>query len=131
MGKSAHRSSRRSRGDASFDPDSPASAVETGLRHARVERLMFEEIAALVRDEIADPRVSGVRITAVSLSVDYRHARVHFALAHAPGTPSRRDAEAGLARASSFLRARVIEAIPMKQTPDLRFVFDALVEGET
>jgi ribosome-binding factor A len=94
-----------------------------GHRHERVQGLLLEELRALLRDEVSDPALSDVRITNVVLSVDYRHARVHFALVGAP----RPVAEQALVRATPFLRARVAEAIDLKRVPDLRFVFDARV----
>jgi ribosome-binding factor A len=78
-----------------------------------------------MRDDVSDPALADVRITAVVLSIDYRHARVHFALA--TGHESRQPAvERALLRATPFLRARLADAIDMKRTPDLRFVFDGV-----
>jgi ribosome-binding factor A len=50
-----------------------------GYRHERVQGLILEELCALLRDDVSDPALIDVRITAVVLSVDYRHARIHFA----------------------------------------------------
>ena len=73
---------------------------------------------------MSDPTLDGVRVTAVVLSVDYRHARVHFALER-----EREGVERALARATPYLRARLAEAIDVKRVPDLRFVLDAVVAG--
>ncbi|HWL88674.1 MAG TPA: ribosome-binding factor A [Polyangiaceae bacterium] len=99
-----------------------------GFRHIRLQDLILEELRGLLRDDISDPTLQGVWITALVLSVDYRHARVHFASKAARGEeiPSRRaDVEQALARATPFLRARLADAIDIKRVPDLRFVFDA------
>ena len=101
-----------------------------GHRHERVQGLILEELRALLRDEVSDPALVAVRITAVVLSVDYRHARIHYALASREG--SRGAVERALARATPFLRARLADAIETKRVPELRFVFDGLaapVEG--
>jgi len=90
-----------------------------GHRHARLQSLILEELRALLRDDVSDPALAEVSLSAVVLSIDYRHARVHFA------APDRRRAEAALARATPFFRARLGEAIDLKRVPDLRFVFDA------
>ena len=87
-----------------------------GHRHARVQGLILEELRALMRDEISDPALSDVRINAVVLSIDVRHARIHY-VANAPNPRA-------LARATPFLRARLADAIELKRVPDLRFVFD-------
>ena len=96
-----------------------------GHRHQRVQSLVFEELETLLRDDISDPDLSDVRVVAVVLSVDYRHARVHFVLHR---TPDDRRAQRALERAAPFFRARLAEAIEMKRVPDLRFVFDGVVE---
>lgn len=95
-----------------------------GHRHARIQGLILEELRALMRDDVSDPSLSDVRITAVVLSIDYRHARIHFALPS--GAEGRQAAERAFVRATPFLRARLAEAIDMKRTPDLRFVFDGV-----
>jgi ribosome-binding factor A len=96
-----------------------------GHRHERVQGLILEELRALLRDDVFDRALAEVRIAAVVLSVDYRHARVHFALAS--DGANARVALRGLARATPFLRARLADAIEMKRVPDLRFVFDGIV----
>ncbi len=94
-----------------------------GHRHARVQGLILEELRALLRDDVSDPALASVRIATVVLSVDYRHARVHFTLG---ASDDARAVERALARATPFLRARLAEAIDMKRLPDLRFVFDGM-----
>jgi ribosome-binding factor A len=99
-----------------------------GHRHARLQGLILEELRALLRDDVTDPALSDVRIGAVVLSVDYRHARVHFTMLAGSGDTERRHggAERALGRATSFFRARLAEAIDLKRLPDLRFVFDGV-----
>lgn len=94
-----------------------------GHRHERVQGLILEELHALMRDDVSDPALTYVRITAVVLSVDYRHARVHFVLAL---EEQRRSVERALVRVTPFLRARLADAVEMKRVPDLRFVFDGV-----
>jgi ribosome-binding factor A len=65
-----------------------------------------------------------VRIVAVVLSADYRHARVHFVLSGSVVEP--RVVQRALERATPFLRARVAEAVEMKRVPELRFVLDGV-----
>jgi ribosome-binding factor A len=101
----------------------------SGHRHERVQGLIFEELEALLRDDVSDPALADVRITAVVLSVDYRHARVHFAVASPDAT--RQVIERALARATPFFRARLADAIEVKRVPDLRFVFDGVAPPAT
>ncbi len=100
-----------------------------GHRHLRVQGLVLEELRALLRDDVTDPALGEVRVVAVVLSVDYRHARVHFVLSGAESAEVRL-IERALERATPFLRARLADAIEMKRVPDLRFVFDGIASPE-
>ncbi len=98
----------------------------SGVRLIRLQELMLEELRGLLRDDIHDPGLADVRLTAMVLSVDYRHARVHFALRGAEDEARARRpvVERALVRATPFLRARLGETIETRRIPDLRFVFD-------
>jgi ribosome-binding factor A len=100
-----------------------------GHRHLRVQSLVLEELGALLRDNVSDPDLADVRVVAVVLSVDYRHAKVHFVLSATPAADPRR-AERALVRATPFLRVRLAEAVEMKRVPDLRFAFDGVVQPD-
>ncbi len=104
-----------------------------GHRHLRLQGLILEELRALLRDDVADPALTAVRITALVLSVDYRQARVHFATlgdSRNGGRPGG-DAARALGRATPFLRARLADALDLKRVPDLRFLFDGVAAAET
>ncbi len=96
----------------------------SGYRHERLSRLLREELDALVRDELADPRLDGVRITTFELSVDYKNVRVGF-VGPAVGHDARDRIARTLARATPFVRARLAEALDLKVVPVLRFAWDA------
>lgn len=101
-----------------------------GLRHVRLQGLLLEELRSLLRDDVTDDALADVSITALVLSVDYRHARVHYAVKGANAERERKGIERAFARATPFFRARLAEAIEMKRIPDLRFVFDAAVASD-
>ena len=92
-----------------------------GFRRIRLQEIVFEEVALLLRDEVIDPELYGVRVTAVVLSVDYKNARVHFTIRR--GMVPRIVARA-LERVSPFLRARIAESVDTKRGIALRFVCD-------
>jgi ribosome-binding factor A len=100
----------------------------SGLRHIRLQELMLEELRGLLRDDVSDPALHGVRINALVLSVDYRHARIHYALqgTQAEARQKRAAAERAFVAATPFIRVRLADAIEMRRVPDLRFVFDAV-----
>jgi ribosome-binding factor A len=98
-----------------------------GFRHARLQRVLFEELQSLLSDEVSDPDLQDVAMVAVVLSVDYRHARVHFSVRGPEEVvrARRRAIEEALRRATPFLRRRLADSVELKVVPDLRFVFDA------
>jgi ribosome-binding factor A len=100
-----------------------------GHRHERLSRILREELATLVRDELREPRLGGVTVTFVELSVDYKNARVGFS---GPGdTHDERDRTArALARAVPFIRARLADSVDLKALPALRFAWDAYAAAE-
>jgi ribosome-binding factor A len=73
-----------------------------------------------------------VWLNALVLSVDYRHARVHYVLqgSEIGAREPRAVVDRAFARVTPFLRARLAEAIDMKRIPDLRFVFDGVAMKE-
>jgi len=106
-----------------------------GHRHLRLQGLILEELRALLRDDVADPALFGVRVLSVVLSVDYRQARVHFALLGGMSGVTRAHvdkalSERALERATPFLRARLSDALDLKRVPDLRFLFDGMLASE-
>jgi ribosome-binding factor A len=96
-----------------------------GYRHQRLEVSILEELRSLLRDDVSDPELEGVGATAVALSPDYKNARVHFVMRRGGVRAAK---ERALERATPFLRRRLAEAIELKRTPDLRFVFEAEVD---
>ncbi len=104
-----------------------AGSAQAAHRHLRVQSSIQEELGAILRDDTTDPDLEGVRITALVLSPDGKLARVHFTI---PKGRERGAVERALERAAGFLRGRLAEAVELKRTPDLRFVFEAQISGD-
>ncbi len=96
----------------------PSDAEHAGHRHARLEALIKDELASLLSDEVDDPALAGVGVAHVTLSVDYRHARVYVEVE----AERRAAAIRALERAGGFFRARIADAVDLKRVPELRFV---------
>lgn len=101
------------------------SQERAGYRHARLEALLLDELRSLLQDEVRDPVLQAVHPTSLRLSVDYRNARVDFLLIDSDDAPApdRDEVEEALERASAFLRYQLAQAVELKRTPELRFVF--------
>ena len=84
---------------------------------------------AIVRGELGDPRVAASLITAVDLSPDFRSARVYLR-AMSPevehGEPE--ELVKAMQNASKFLRSLLSKRLNLRQTPELRFLWDDSVD---
>lgn len=120
-GSSRHESSRH---ESSHHESDHEEAQAAGHRHERLSRLLREELGAITRDELGDPRLDQVQITLVELSVDYRNARVLYVGPRGSSAEDRDRIERALAKATPFMRARLADSVDLKQVPALRFVWD-------
>src|SRR3954454_2026815 len=96
-----------------------------GERLRRVDEAIRQVLSGAVQD-LKDPRVGFVTVTAVQTSPDLRHARVYASVL---GDAAARDASlAGLRSAHGFLQRRVASELRLKHTPTLEFVYDDTAE---
>ena len=86
-------------------------------RHQRVEASILEELRSILRDDITDPELEGVQLTAIVLAPDSKIAKVHFAV---PRGRPRTAVERAFTRAPRVLRARL--AAMHEAAPDRRVV---------
>ena len=98
-------------------------------RNQRLGNQVLRTLNELLRFETKDPRGEGVSLTSVDLSRDLSVARVHFSLLDPDGDVA--PAQAGLEKASGFLRAKLGQAIKVRHVPELRFEHDdSAAEGQ-
>lgn len=95
-------------------------------RAARLADQMQRDLAELIRQELKDPRVNLVTVTAVEVSRDLSHARV-FVTSLAQRTAAN-DLIATLQHAAGFLRTRLSQMLKVRQVPELEFTYDESVE---
>jgi ribosome-binding factor A len=96
-----------------------------GERLRRVDEAIRQVLSDAVQD-LKDPRVGFVTVTAVQTSPDLRHARVYASVL---GDAEARHASlAGLRSAHGFLQRCVASELRLKHTPTLEFVYDETAE---
>jgi phosphoesterase RecJ-like protein len=91
------------------------------LNHA-IQRTLSE----LLRTAVKDPRIGMVSISGVELNRDHSLAKVYYSVMGDDGERER--SQAGLKKARGFLQLRLGRALRLRQTPELRFVFDRSLE---
>ncbi len=95
-------------------------------RVLRVAGQIQRELATLIQNEVADPRLRLVTLTGVEVTRDYSHAKVFFSvLSQAEDVQLAKD---GLAHASKFLRSQLAGRIKLRVVPELHFVYDESIE---
>lgn len=88
----------------------------------RVNEAVREVLSDALTQDLKDPRVGFVTVTAVETSPDLRNATVFVSVLG--DEPVRRDTIAGLQSAHGYLQRRVASELRLKHTPQLQFSED-------
>jgi len=91
-------------------------------RSERIGRQILQEIALIVRRDVADPRLELVTFTSVRMTPDLRNARVFFSCI-GDEREARRCMQ-GLTQASGMLRREIGRRLPLRHVPSLHFEYD-------
>ena len=95
-------------------------ARSSGRAHKVADQIQ-RELAEIIQRELRDPRVGMITLTGVEVSPDCTHATVFFTCLDAGHIE---DADAGLRRATGFLRSQLGRRIKLYTTPELHFKYD-------
>ena len=91
-------------------------------RMRRVNEAVREVLSDALTQDLKDPRVGFVTVTAVETSPDLRHATVFVSVLG--DETVRRDTIAGLQSAHGYLQRKIASQLRVKHTPTLSFVED-------
>lgn len=94
----------------------------TSTRTARVARQVQQELSQIIEEDLKDPRVGMVTLTAVHMTPDLRLARVYFSRFGEP--EKRQEAKEALEHAAGFLRRELGQRLRLRYLPELRFHID-------
>ena len=96
-------------------------------RTDRIADRIKRELSLLFMQEISDPRLEGVNITAVELDREISHADIYISARN--GADRKKDILAALKKASGFIRSQLAVSISHLRTfPQLRFHWDPVPE---
>jgi ribosome-binding factor A len=103
--------------------------MSQGSRPDRVADQVRSELAQLLAREVHDPGIGFITLTRVQISPDLQQARVYYT---ALGDPNTREKSArALERAAPFLRRQIGSRLRLKRTPELHFMYDESIEGQS
>ncbi len=91
-------------------------------RSRRIEDQIQRILSDVLRNEVRDPRLTPVIVTAVKVSRDLSVAWVYYSLLQAEGEAEPLDD--ALASASGFMRHRLAQDLTVRRVPELRFKLD-------
>ena len=95
-------------------------------RTRRVGEQIQRELAALIHDELKDPRLGMVSISSVQVSRDMAHAKIHVSVLGKEEQVA--DSLSVLNHAAGFLRHKLGKILHMRVIPVLRFYHDRSLE---
>ena len=96
-----------------------------GERMRRVDEAVRMVLSDAITQDLKDPRIGFVTVTAVDTSPDLRHARVYVSVLGDAGT--QKLSLDGLRSAHGYLQRRVAAELRLKHTPTLHFIYDDTV----
>lgn len=94
-------------------------------RQHQISDLIQHHLALLIRREVSDPRLKTMNITAVEMTPDLGLAKVFFTLFD---EQHQKEAEKALLGASGYLRKLLADAVALRYTPKLLFLYDASIK---
>ena len=96
-------------------------------RAQRVGEQIQRELAQMLREQVKDPRVGRVTITAVEVSPDLSHAKVF--VTDLAGRAHAEESVRALAHTAGFLRTELAHRMKLYSVPQLHFAYDDSIES--
>ena len=90
-------------------------------RSERFNKLLLEELSAIVLRELKDPRIGFLSFTRVETTEDLRSAKIHVSVFD---DAQAADTLEGLQHAAGMIRGLLMHRIQARRIPELRFMHD-------
>ena len=95
-------------------------------RVARLNEQLKRELMELLQNDVRDPRIGSVTVTAVEVTPDLYHAKVYVTALDAQ---ARAEILTGLGAAAPFLRGELGRRLKVRRAPELHFTWDETLEN--
>ena len=96
------------------------------IRAQRVAEQMRKEITDILFREVNDPRTKNATITSVDVTGDLQQATAYYTVL-GDDAEVKAETQAGLDKASAFIRREIGSRIRLRKTPELSFEYDSSV----
>lgn len=93
------------------------------IKNERINSNMQKEISYIIANEVKNPNVKFVTITAVDVTSDLSYAKVYFTT-----LDSKIETEKALKSAKGFIRKSLADRIELRHIPELEFIYDESIE---
>ena len=96
-------------------------------RMIRINDEIARVTANLIRQEMSDPRIGSlVSVLRAETTADLKHCKIFVS---ALGDEDKqKETMTALSNAAGFIRKRIAEIVNLRQTPEIKFVFDDQIE---
>jgi ribosome-binding factor A len=98
----------------------------TKHRVSRLAETLKEEISQMIREELKDPRIGFVTVTAVEVAEDLGHAKVFVSVLG--DEIQRKESLDGLKSAAGFIRREIGQRVRLRFAPEIVFKYDPSIE---
>jgi ribosome-binding factor A len=96
-------------------------------RMIRINDEIARVTADTIRSELSDPRIGTVvSVMGAETTSDLKHCKIRVSILG--GKEEQEQVMEGLNRAAGFVRKRIAEIINLRQTPEIKFVYDDSIE---
>ena len=96
-------------------------------RMIRINDEIARVTADLIRSELSDPRIGAVvSVLRAETTADLKHCKIFVSVLGEE--EQQNETMTALSKASGFIRKRVAETINLRQTPEIKFIFDDSIE---
>ena len=96
-------------------------------RIIRINDEIARVTANIIRSELSDPRIGAVvSVLRAETTTDLKHCKVFVSILGEE--KSQQETMTGLTKAAGFIRKRIAETINLRQTPEMKFIFDDSIE---
>ena len=93
------------------------------IKNERINSNLQKEISYIIANEVKNPNIKFVTITACDVASDLSYARVYFTTLGDSDATSK-----GLKSAKGYIRRALADRVELRHIPELEFIYDESIE---